>query len=170
MFFVLQIMLSGVKVLTGLIARVPSSCLIPSQRHMRVSPYVFNFWEPDRKGGYKTKIKKPSRELAKEGLKEIRGELSKLKEEISTKFRCDNLELMLHGDYEIVWKFSSEDIVNSWVVTADSDHNEGHSKAGFVLGANQKGIFRGNLNTKVQKDGKVRSAGYCNIRSPKNMV
>jgi NADH dehydrogenase [ubiquinone] 1 alpha subcomplex assembly factor 1 len=137
---------------------------------MRVSPYVFNFWEPDRKGGYKTKIKKPSRELAKEGLKAISGELSKLKEEIATKFRCDNLELMLHGDYEIVWKFSSEDIVNSWVVTADSDHNEGHSKAGFVLGANQKGIFRGNLNTKVQKDGKVRSAGYCNIRSPKNMI
>ena len=162
-------MLARIKLMRGLVLRVPPGCQLP-QRHIHVTSLTSNFWEPDRKGGYKTKIKKPSKELVTEGLKEMKGELSKLKEEFLTKIRCDNLEMIMHGDYEVVWKFSSDDVINSWVVTADSDHNEGSSKATFLLGANQKGVFRGNLNTTVQKDGKIKSAGYCNIRSPKNMV
>jgi len=130
----------------------------------------YNYWEVDKKGGYKTKIKKPSAELIKEGLSEMRGEFQKLKSEIVSKVSCDNLAMMLHGDYEVVWKFNNNDVVNSWIATSDSDHNEGKSKVEFLLGANQKGVFRGNINTDIPKDGVIKSAGYCNIRSPKNMI
>jgi len=139
-------------------------------RGFNTTPVVCNFWEPDKKSGYKTKIKKPSKILIKDGFQEIKGEVAKFKEEVVTKLRCDNLTTLLNGDHEIVWKFDNHEVVNTWIVTADSDHNEGQSKGAFLLGANQKGVFRGYLNAEKPKNGIIKNSGYCNIRSPKNMV
>lgn len=97
-------------------------------------------------------------------------EAAKLKEEVVCKVRCDSLAPLQHGDYEIVWKFDSKPAVDNWVVTADQDHNEGHSNAEFVLGANCRGVFRGHLDVDVPKDGVIKNAGYCNIRSPINRI
>lgn len=131
---------------------------------------LLNYWEPDKKSGYNTKIVKPKSQLVKEGLKEMRGEVDKFKDEVIRKFRCDSAFPVFHGDYEIIWKFDNKEAVDSWVCTADSDHNEGKSAAGFVLGPSKKAMFCGSLNVEVPKDGINKMAGYCNIRSPKNMI
>jgi len=129
-----------------------------------------SFWEADKKGGYKTKIKQPPKDIIKDGLKDIKGELHKFKDEVVSKVQCDSLAGLEHGDYEIVWKFNDKSVVSSWIVTSDSNHNEGKSVSEFLLGANQKGIFRGQLSSEIPKDGVIKSTGYCNIRSPKNMI
>lgn len=141
-----------------------------SLRHFTNSQALWNFWEKDKKGGYETKIEKPLKELVKEGFKEIKPEIKKFNEEVKAKIMCDRVRLYMHNDYEIAWKFSDSSVTDSWVVTADSDHNQGKSKASFVLGANQKGVFKGYLNNDPPKDGVIKYTGYCNIRSPKNMI
>ncbi len=74
------------------------------------------------------------------------------------------------GDYEIPFKFNTREMVDSWTVTCDSDHNEGYSFAHFELGKNKTGIFHGHLDKTVPKDGKTKYAGYANIRCPRNTV
>lgn len=143
---------------------------IGSMRCLHETRTLQNYWEPDRKSGYKTKIIKPNSTLIKEGLKDLKGEVEKFKEELIGKLRCDSAFVVWHGDYEVVWKFDSKHVVDSWVFTADRDHNEGKSSGSFVLGPNKKAIFHGYLDTEVPKDGVNKNAGYCNIRSPKNMV
>lgn len=131
-----------------------------------------NFWELDKKGGYKSPPppELPPAQHLKQGLKILGKEVGKFKEEFKCKLRCDSIALLEHGDYEIVWKFDDKSAVESWVVTADKDHNEGKSSAEFVLGANQHAVFRGQLDTTIPKDGIIKNAGYCNILSPKNKI
>ena len=131
------------------------------------------FFEPDRKGGYQTKIAKSTKEHIKEGLGYIKPELIKFKNEWVRNFKGDRITELTpveHNDYEIIWRFEEQPEVESWVVTADSDHGEGKSEAEFVLGPSNTGLFRGNLDTTVPKDGVIKDAGYANIRSPVNMV
>ncbi|CAE1257363.1 MACROD [Acanthosepion pharaonis] len=59
--------------------------------------------------------------------------------------------------------------IDKWVITCDSDHNEGSSKALFELNKNGNGLFHGHLSTKLPKDGIVKDAGYVNLRSPRLM-
>src|SRR6218665_713111 len=143
---------------------------IGSKRCLHDTRTVQNYWEPDRKSGYKTKIIKPNSTMIKEGLKELRGEVGKFKQEIVCKLRCDSAFAIWHGDYEVIWKFDSKSVVGSLVFTGDRDHNEGKRRGSFVLGPNKKAIFHGSLDTEVPKDGVNKSSGYCNIRSPKNLV
>jgi len=158
-----------------MLTRVPSSLTLfavaPVRRRMlHVTSSDRNFWEPDIKSGYSNKKEVPTKEQVKQGLKLMKGELSKFKEEAVCTLRCDSVAPLQHGDYEVVWKFDSQSAINDWIVTCDKDHNEGQSTAQFVLGANRNGIFKGNLDTTVPKDGIIKNAGYCNIRSPSNMV
>jgi NADH dehydrogenase [ubiquinone] 1 alpha subcomplex assembly factor 1 len=141
-----------------------------SVRSLHTSRCCPNFWEQDRKGGYKTKIELPPSVHIKQGLKQIGKEVEKFKEEVVCHLRCDSIAPLEHGDYEIPWKFDSQAAIDDWVVTADSDHNEGKSSAEFVLSANGRGVFRGRLDTTVPKDGIIKNAGYCNIRSPRNKL
>ena len=139
-------------------------------RNFHSSSSFANFWEPDRKSGYKTKIKMPQKEQFLHGLKLMKGEMLKFKDEVSSDLRCDNVMSLEHGDYEVVFKFDNHNAVNDWVVTSDKDHNEGYSRSEFVFGTNGHGIFRGRLDTTMPKDGITKNAGYCNIRSPSNKV
>lgn len=129
-----------------------------------------NFWEPHRKGKYAQKIKISSMEALRYGIKEIPKELKKLKEEIVSDIKCDQLYGVEHNDYEVLWRFDSPESLDPWIVTCDSDFNEGKSTAEFILNKNKKGLFCGNLNTEVPKDGILKSSGYCNITSPLNEV
>lgn len=63
------------------------------------------------------------------------------------------------------WFFNQNTNFDDWVVTADSDHNEGHSTCSFGVSPVGKGLFSGNLSTQLVKDGKIKNAGYCNIKS-----
>ena len=131
---------------------------------------TLSFYEKDKKSGYSTAKKQPKIQLVKEGLKMIRPEVGKFKDECLTKWRSDSLIPLWHGDYEMQWKFDSENAINEWQTTTDKDHKEGRSTAEFVLGPNKTGLFRGHINTSVVKDGVVKKAGYCTLRGPRNMV
>jgi len=105
-----------------------------------------------------------------DGMKLIGGEMSKFKEEVKWRFRCDHLAMIEHNDYEVVWKFDNKDALDGWVVSTDRDSNTGNSTAEFVSADNHHGLFRGHLDTTVPKDGIVKRTGFCNIRSPPNFV
>ena len=144
--------------------------LLQCNHKILVVPSASKFWEPDRRGGYNTKIKRTTKQHVKEGMKLLGPELKKWQEEWKRKLACDEVVDLQPGDYEVLWKFDKQETIDDWTVTADSDHNEGKSKAQFLLGRNRTGIFMGKTNIKPPKDGIIKSAGYCNIRSPRNMV
>lgn len=60
--------------------------------------------------------------------------------------------------------------MDNFVVTNDSDHNEGNSVSTFDIGNAGRAIFHGNLDCRVPKDGKIKRAGYCAIRSKRVRV
>lgn len=63
------------------------------------------------------------------------------------------------------WYFNSSTNQDNWIVTSDSDHDEGFSSCNFTLSPAGKGLFTGTLSTQVPKDGKIKRSGYCNVRS-----
>jgi NADH dehydrogenase [ubiquinone] 1 alpha subcomplex assembly factor 1 len=69
------------------------------------------------------------------------------------------------GEIDIVWQFSQPGALSQWVTTSDSDHSEGYSTCKLSLSTGGKGLFMGTLSTQVPKDGRIKKAGYCNMRS-----
>nr|XP_053657429.1 complex I intermediate-associated protein 30, mitochondrial-like isoform X2 [Cherax quadricarinatus] len=122
------------------------------------------FWEKDPKGGYGHKKKHSQKELIRDGLKELRTELIKWKDEVREKFEDDPI-MVRPGDMDKIWILNSEESLEQWVVTSDKDHNEGFSSASLTLSPTGHGLFSGRINTQVPKDGRVKRAGYCNIRT-----
>ncbi|XP_063888138.1 complex I intermediate-associated protein 30, mitochondrial-like [Scylla paramamosain] len=122
------------------------------------------FWERDQKGGYGKEIQKSRKELIRDGLKELRQEMSKWKEEMDEKFAMDPV-FVRPGDMDKVWVLNSKEALDQWVVTCDSDHNEGRSTADLSLSPTGHGLFSGQLCTDPPKDGRVKRAGYCNMKS-----
>ena len=73
------------------------------------------------------------------------------------------------GETDIQWTFNKNTNFDEWIVTSDVDHNEGHSRSQLTLSPTGKGLFSGFLSNKTVKDGKVKYAGYCNMRSVQPM-
>lgn len=126
--------------------------------------------EHDKKGGYGQEIERTLREKMKQGIKLLPHEVRKLKEEAKEKLLCDEAYTSMHGDYEYFWKFHGEETLADWLVTSDHDHNEGKSRAKLTVSKSNKALFHGYVNQDVPKDGIIKRAGYCNIRSPFNYV
>jgi hypothetical protein len=78
--------------------------------------------------------------------------------------------VMSIGETDVVWQFSQPGALSKWVITSDSDHSEGHSTCELSLSKGGKGLFMGTLNTQVPKDGRIKKAGYCNMRSMRPRV
>lgn len=55
--------------------------------------------------------------------------------------------------------------IKRWICTADSDHNEGYSKATFELSSAGYGLFCGVVSPALPEDGRIKKAGYANVRS-----
>ena len=147
-----------------------NALLVPRQHPIKV-PTQGMFWEPDRKGGYDTKVNKAPKEILKEGMQMIRPEFKKWREEWEEKLRCEApFHYLEDGDFDIVWQFEGEKALKHWTVTADSDHSEGKSKAQFGISKTNKALFTGVINNEPPKDGIIKKAGYANIRSPRQMV
>lgn len=124
------------------------------------------FWERDRKGGYDKNITRVSqKKLILDGLKELKQEIGLWKEEVKEKMESDPILVFRPGETDVVWNFKTEADVDQWVITADSDHNEGQSTANLEISSSGNGLFHGYVDTILPIDGKIKRAGYCNIKS-----
>lgn len=141
--------------------------IVSTKRHFHVTPSLYEFWERDEKGGYKNREKLPPLwKLIPEGIKELKEEVALFKKELYDDFFWLNKPLFVRpGEIDVVWKFGQESHLHNWVITSDSDHNEGFSKCELKLTKDGKGLFSGELNKTVPKDGKISRAGYCNMRT-----
>lgn len=69
------------------------------------------------------------------------------------------------GETDVVWDFNYPDELAKWVATSDSDHNEGQSKCTLETSPAGRGLFSGTVQSTVPLNGKIKRAGYCNIKS-----
>ncbi|XP_055585717.1 complex I intermediate-associated protein 30, mitochondrial [Uranotaenia lowii] len=125
------------------------------------------FWERDRKGGYGDKNKPPvsRKQMLLDGLRELRKEFAMFEQEWREKLACDPLVVFRPGETDVVFNFESQPDLDRWVVTSDRDHGEGFSEANFELSPAGFGLFHGKLESRAPKDGRIKKAGYANIRS-----
>ncbi|PSN53478.1 hypothetical protein C0J52_09335 [Blattella germanica] len=125
-----------------------------------------SFWERDPKGGYLRNKDLPSRsELIREGLKELKDEIKLWKEEVTEHLIGDPILAYRKGEVDIQWCFNTPEALLNWTTTSDKDHNEGHSSCELQLSKGGKGLFSGTLSTQIPRDGRIKKAGYCNMRS-----
>lgn len=75
------------------------------------------------------------------------------------------MNLHIPGEIDSVFEFGRQEDIDKFVVTSDSDHNEGYSHCSFRLNEAGYGLFSGVLDSTVPKQGRVTKAGYCNITS-----
>nr|CAG4644099.1 EOG090X091L [Lepidurus arcticus] len=104
-------------------------------------------------------------QLVIQGLKELREEIKIWKSEVVEKFTCDPLLIVPPGELDIAWKLDKNTNFNHWVTTSDKDHNQGYSECSFNLSPSGRGLFSGHLSTELPQDGKIKKAGYCNVKS-----
>ncbi|KAL0819752.1 hypothetical protein ABMA28_007798 [Loxostege sticticalis] len=123
------------------------------------------FWEPDRKGGYDTAHKVPFTEHLKNGFKEIKNEFRLLSQEMKDLIETDPLLVARPGETDLVWCFNEQSVLDKFVTTCDSDHNEGYSTCKLEMSEAGRARFHGVLDTRVPKDGRIKKAGYCAMRS-----
>ena len=129
------------------------------------------FWERDPKGGYLRDRPRPStKDLIRDGLKELKEEIKLWKEEVKEHLQGDPILAYRRGEIDVQWRFSTPESLSQWVTTSDSDHNEGHSSCELRLSPGGKGLFTGTLSTEIPKDGRIKKAGYCNMRSLRTRV
>nr|CAG4634901.1 EOG090X091L [Alona affinis] len=129
------------------------------------------FWESHPKGKYAKPNNKPKVERIREGLKELKKEIQIWKNEVVEAAQMDPILAMpLPGDVDVLWKFdSSMKFDDIWITTSDQDHEEGFSSCSLKISPTGKGLFSGEVCTRIPKDGKVPRSGYCNMRSMRPM-
>lgn len=74
------------------------------------------------------------------------------------------------GETDVIWQFNDDDDFKKWKVSSDSDHNEGDSRCTLEPSAAGRGLFSGMLQSTVRMDGKIKRAGYCNIKTQRARV
>lgn len=123
------------------------------------------FYEKDPKGGYTDNRPEPSKkQLIKDGIKELKEEIALWSKEVKEHLEADPFLLYRPGETDIAWRFNEKNY-KDWIVTSDSDNNEGYSHCTLSLNSQGHAVFSGELSTKVPKDGRVKRSGYCNIKS-----
>jgi hypothetical protein len=76
----------------------------------------------------------------------------------------------ISGIVDKQWELKSQKDLENWVVTCDSDNGEGFSSCQLTLSPQSCGLFNGVLDLRVPKDGKMKRAGYCSIRTKRARV
>lgn len=136
-------------------------------RNLHLTAVQSTFWERDKKGGYNRELERKfwKKDVILSGLEELKGEIKLWKEEVKDRIRSDPILIHRPGEVDTAWSFKADEDFKKWVLTTDSDHLEGESKAKFDLSKDGHGLFHGTLSEKVPIDGKIKRAGYCNIKS-----
>ncbi|EZA54652.1 hypothetical protein DMN91_007241 [Ooceraea biroi] len=129
------------------------------------------FYRPDPKSGYKTMYYNlPAQKnwtifgRISDGYYQLKRELGIWVEEIKEKLRNDPILVYTPNEVDVVWEFNGDpSSLDQWILTCDSDYDEGFSTATLEMSSTGTGIFSGTLSTQLPKDGKIKHAGYCNI-------
>jgi len=130
------------------------------------SSVLQTLWERDKRSGYQTKLKEPSKkDMVKEGLKDLKEEIRLWRNEMKEKLESDPVLVFRPGETDIAFQFKTPESLDNWIVTADSDHKEGKSTAKLELSAAGAGLFHGNVCAEHVKDGIIKRTGYANIKS-----
>lgn len=95
------------------------------------------FYQRDRKSGYKVVYDKPPEEpnlsifsKISEGYRQFKEEFGILMDEIKEKLKMDPVILYRQNEVDVVWRFNGDPkSLDQWVVTCDSDYEEGFSTA-----------------------------------------
>lgn len=129
------------------------------------------FWEPDRKGGYNKDAPRVSRkQLILEGLRDLKQEIVMWRDEVQEKLESDPVLVFRPGETDVIWDFNDPKVLEKWVASSDSDHNEGQSHCTLVPSEAGRALFSGDVQSIVPKDGMIKRAGYCNIKSMRSRV
>lgn len=140
--------------------------VIKTKRYFKTSSKLNTFWEKDDKGGYKdNRPVPPLKERMRVGLKELKKEIALWSEEVKEKLEFDPILIYRPDEVDVEWRFEQDNSLNKWLVTSDSDNNEGFSKANLELSSQRTGLFHGELSMRMPKDGRVKRSGYCNMRT-----
>ncbi|CAH1975892.1 unnamed protein product [Acanthoscelides obtectus] len=136
------------------------------KQYFKKSAILNTFWEPDDKGGYRDDRKfPPFKERMREGLKELKKEIALWSQEVKEHLEADPVLMYRPGEVDVAWQFGNKEALEEWVVTADADNNEGFSNCSLDLKSQGTGLFSGKISLRTPKDGRVKRAGYCNIRT-----
>lgn len=85
-------------------------------------------------------------------------------------FRENRISIQGVEPYEIqkLWEFKKPGVLESWVVSCDSDWDEGFSSASLTRSPGGYGLFSGYLDSHtLPKDRTIGRVGWVNITSPK---
>ncbi|XP_037963171.2 complex I intermediate-associated protein 30, mitochondrial [Plutella xylostella] len=142
-----------------------SRTLLNRSKQCQFIPDRCLFWEKERKGGYNTTIKTPILDQIKNGFKELKSETILFTKEVKELVEMDPLLVARPGETDLVWCFNDASVLDKFVATSDSDHNEGFSSCKLEPSPAGRALFHGHLDLRVPKDGRIKKAGYCAIRS-----
>uniref|UniRef100_A0A336N067 CSON010484 protein n=1 Tax=Culicoides sonorensis TaxID=179676 RepID=A0A336N067_CULSO len=125
------------------------------------------FHEKSRKGDFdqRTADKVPKKTHILNGLRELKNEIKMWQEEMKDHLKMDPVLIYRPGEVDVAFRFNNNDALDKWVVSTDSDHNQGFSTAALEKSPAGYGLFHGNVRSEVPKDGRVKRAGYCNMKS-----
>lgn len=143
-----------------------ASCVLAAPRRgIRTTNALSLFYEPDPKSGYVDRTKKVLTEMehVRQGFWQLKDEFKLLYAECREGLHFDPIQTNRAGETDVLWRFDRPEALEKWVVTSDSDYNEGFSKCSLTINKLGKGLFAGVLDKRPPKDGKTKRAGYCNM-------
>ncbi|BES88628.1 complex I intermediate-associated protein [Nesidiocoris tenuis] len=152
--------------MSGVRCLFKASRYLPNGRICRISTTARKdlFFEGDAKSGYGKKFKF-SKASVIDGFHELKKEFGVFKSELRELWESDPMIACPPGYENKIWKFETPQELDQWVTTSDSDHSQGFSKCKFTLNPSGHALFSGTLSTDVPKDGQIKRAGYCAIRT-----
>ena len=118
--------------------------------------------------GLKEDLDKDPTKTLKDSFKAVTTEISLFAKEMKAYDINSGLDdLPGPGGRRKVWGFQTEEEMDQWILTKDSDWGEGYSAAELELSHLGHAMLRGDLSTRVPADGRTQNAGYVNIASVK---
>lgn len=132
--------------------------------------YSNTIWVPDKKDGYRTQKEVSTKQHIIDGFKQLKNEVEVWRNEVKEHLLSDPVLIFRAGEVDALWTFSDDNDRKKFIVSADSDHNEGTSTCSLTKSPAGYGLFSGTLNSQPPLNGKVKRAGYCNITCMRPMV
>uniref|UniRef100_A0AC35UA59 RNA helicase n=1 Tax=Rhabditophanes sp. KR3021 TaxID=114890 RepID=A0AC35UA59_9BILA len=130
-----------------------------------------NLSYPNEKGepGYDPDM--PLKEILKDSPTIMKDELKKFMNEVNDSIQIEKIEaiedtgILRHGDTKVQYKFKGEEDMDIWRTGCDADWGKGFSSGSLILTENNTGLFSGNIDTTVMKDGVVERAGWASMKT-----